>query len=98
MPTAAEVADPRARQCLLAFASDFWLAGTASAGYRDARAVVTLNHSVWFHAPADVGDWLLYRTDSPWAGAGRGLARGLIYDRAGRLVASTVQEIQLSLG
>ena len=88
---AAGIADPRAHQCLLAFASDYWLAATAIAGRH--VHVASLNHSLWFHAPINAADWLLYRTDSPWAGHGRGLARGLIYDRAGVLVASVVQEI-----
>lgn len=99
MPTADATPHPHAQECLLAFASDYWLAGTASAGHRlpgrRGLSIASLNHSLWFHAPADVGDWLLYRTDSPWAGNGRGLARGLIHDRTGRLVASAAQEINL---
>lgn len=91
MATAAGIADPRAQQCLLAFASDYWFSGVATTPRR--RQVASLNHSLWFHAPVDVGDWLLYRADSPWAGHGRGLARGLIYDRTGVLVASVAQEI-----
>jgi len=35
---------------------------------------------------------LLYSLDSPSAQGARGIARGLIYDRAGKLVASTAQE------
>lgn len=85
------IVDPRAHQCLLAFASDYWLVPTVIAGRR--AHVASLNHSLWFHAPVNTADWLLYRTDSPWAGHGRGLARGLIYDRAGMLVASVAQEI-----
>ena len=37
-------------------------------------------------------DWLLYATDSPWAGHARGFNRGKIFTRDGRLVASTAQE------
>jgi acyl-CoA thioesterase-2 len=47
---------------------------------------------MWFHRPFRADDWLLYSLDSPSAQGGRGIARGLIYDRAGRLVASTAQE------
>ena len=100
MPTAAALPDPFAHEGLLAFASDYWLAGTASAGYRPppgrrGPVIASLNHSLWFHRAVDTADWLLYRTDSPWAGQGRGLARGLIHDRTGRLVASAAQEISL---
>lgn len=101
-PTASALIDPFAHECLLAFASDYWLAGTASAGYRPppgrrGPAIASLNHSLWFHGAVDAGDWLLYRTDSPWAGHGRGLARGLIHDRTGRLVATAAQEISLRI-
>ncbi len=37
-------------------------------------------------------EWLLYSTDSPWAGGSRGFARGQIFDRSGKLVASVTQE------
>ena len=98
VPTARDLADPRHHHCLLAFASDYWLAGTASSAHAVGRrgvSIASLNHSLWLHGPVDAGDWLLHRTDSPWAGRGRGLARGLIYDRGGRLVATSAQEIQL---
>jgi acyl-CoA thioesterase-2 len=35
---------------------------------------------------------LLYAQDSPYAGAARGFARGLIFTQAGTLVASVAQE------
>ena len=92
--------DPADHQALLAFLSDFWFAGTAAMvhcapGEAALMGVVTLNHSLWFHAPVRADDWLLYRTDSPWAADGRGLVRGLIYDRSGRLVATAMQEISM---
>ena len=100
MPSAASQADPLEHQCLLAFMSDFWLAGTAGAphfspGQVRRASVVTLNHSMWFNAPARADRWLLYHTDSPWAGQGRGLAHGSIYNEAGVLVATTMQEVSI---
>jgi acyl-CoA thioesterase-2 len=103
MASAAECDDPRVHRCVLAFMSDYWLAAVAGSPHRSPSsasndfAVASLNHSLWFHGPMRTDDWLLYRTESPWAGEGRGMARGLIYDRAGRLVASAVQEISLRL-
>jgi acyl-CoA thioesterase-2 len=47
---------------------------------------------VWFHRPARIDDWLLYVIDSPNASGARGFARGSIFSRDGRLVASTAQE------
>jgi acyl-CoA thioesterase-2 len=39
-----------------------------------------------------VDGWLLYDQDTPISSGGRGLGRGRIFDRSGRLVATTVQE------
>lgn len=62
-----------------------WMAGTAKGA--------SLDHAVWFHEPEfRVDDWLLYSTHSPWSGGGRGLNHGRIFDRSGRLIASTAQE------
>jgi acyl-CoA thioesterase-2 len=47
---------------------------------------------MWFHEPFRVDDWLLHVIDSPAARGGRGLVRGRVFTRAGRLVASTTQE------
>jgi len=47
---------------------------------------------MWFHRDFRLDDWLLYSSDSPNMGSGRGLARGMIFDRSGRLLASTAQE------
>ena len=97
MPSAAQVEDIGAHQALLSFMSDYWLGSGAmiqhSPPYPDRFPVTTLNHSLWIHAPARVDQWLLYSIDTPFAGEGRGFARGLIYDRAGRLIASAAQEV-----
>jgi acyl-CoA thioesterase-2 len=54
--------------------------------------VVSLDHALWWHAPANLDDWVLYVQESPWAGGERGLVSGRLYDRGGRLVASVAQE------
>jgi acyl-CoA thioesterase-2 len=54
--------------------------------------MASLDHAMWFHRDFRLDDWLLYACDSPSTSGGRGLARGMIYDRQGRLVASTAQE------
>ena len=54
--------------------------------------IASLDHAMWFHCEFRLDDWLLYVCDSPSSSGGRGLARGLIYDRGGLLVASTAQE------
>ena len=89
--------DPRLHRCLLAYASDFHLLGTAlrphgRTWYQPSMVVASIDHALWFHRPARVDEWLLYAMDSPSSQSSRGLARGAVYDRAGRLVASVAQE------
>ncbi len=88
---------PELHRALLAYASDFHLLGTATfphgiSYYQPDVQMASLDHALWFHRPFRADDWLLYSIDSPSAQSGRGLARGLIYDRHGKLVASTAQE------
>ena len=53
----------------------------------------TLDHSMWFHAPIDANDWMLYEMESPHAGGGTGLAFGRLYQRSsGELVVSCAQQ------
>ncbi|WP_417460955.1 acyl-CoA thioesterase [Kordiimonas sp.] len=62
------------------------------------KTVASLDHAMWFHRENfRVDDWIFYRTDGYWTGKGRGLARGALYDRAGRLLASTAQEALLRM-
>lgn len=89
--------DAMLHRCLLAYASDFNLIGTAlrphgKSWYSPDMQVASLDHALWFHRDVRVDDWLLYAMDSPSATSARGMARGLIYDRSGRLVASVAQE------
>lgn len=98
MPSAEGVEPRRDHQALLALMSDYWLPGTIAMthqGARDLRSIASLNHSVWFHRDALVDAWLLYSTQSPWAGEGRGLSQGAIFNRAGQLVATVTQEASL---
>jgi acyl-CoA thioesterase-2 len=84
-------------RALLAYASDFHLLGTttfphAISYYQPDVQMASLDHALWFHRPFRADDWLLYAIDSPSAQGSRGLARGQIFDRDGRLVASSAQE------
>ncbi|GAA2182227.1 acyl-CoA thioesterase II [Leucobacter tardus] len=86
----------------LAFASDYLLLEPiarqhgipwATPGLR----VASLDHSMWFHRPFRVDDWLLYELDSPTSQGGRGLAHGRFYNPSGALVASVSQESMIRL-
>jgi len=89
--------DPAVHRVALAYLSDLTLLDAALV--RHGHSIVggkfqlaSLDHAVWFHRPARADDWLLYVQDSPSAEGARGLTRGLLYDRAGRLAASVAQE------
>jgi acyl-CoA thioesterase-2 len=89
--------NPGLHQAMLVYASDYGLLTTALLPhgvslFSHHLQVVSLDHAMWFHRPFRVDDWLLYAYDSPSASDGRGLGRGLVFDRAGQLVASTAQE------
>lgn len=88
---------PELHRALLAYASDFHLLGTATfphgiSYYQPNVQMASLDHALWFHRPFRADEWLLYSIDSPSASGSRGLARGMIYDINGHLVASTAQE------
>lgn len=89
--------EPALHRSMLAYASDFHLIGTttfphAISYYQPNVQMASLDHALWFHRPFRADEWLLYSCDSPAATGARGMARGLIYDHAGRLIASTAQE------
>ena len=89
--------EPVVHQCLLAYMSDYHLLETATLphglAYRSGDVTLaSIDHAMWFHRPVRVDEWLLYALISPSSTGSRGLAFGRIFDRAGRLVASTAQE------
>ena len=89
--------DPATHRAVLAYASDMALLSTAMMPHgvnwmTRGMQVASLDHSLYLHEPFRVDQWLLYATDSPWAGHARGFNRGSIFTRDGRLVASVAQE------
>lgn len=89
--------DESLHRAALAFASDMGLLAVAMMPHGKSfmdpdMQVASLDHAMWFHAPVKADDWLLYATDSPWAGGARGFARGQIFNQDGVMVAESVQE------
>ncbi|MGD8863563.1 MAG: thioesterase family protein [Myxococcales bacterium] len=89
--------DPNLHRCVLAYASDMGAiepcmrAMGASFGDVDMQ-VASLDHALWFHRPFRADEWLLLSFEAVSVSEGRGLARGSVHDRQGRLVASIAQE------
>ncbi|MEJ8629242.1 acyl-CoA thioesterase II [Sphingomonas sp. I4] len=89
--------DPALHRAILAYASDFALLGTSTLPHGVSWLIhdmqtASLDHALWLHEPFRADEWLLYTTDSPWAGHARGFNRGRIFSADGRLVASVAQE------
>jgi acyl-CoA thioesterase-2 len=89
--------DETLHRCLLAYVSDFNLLDTALmphgvSAMAKGLVMASIDHAMWFHRAARMDEWLLYSTDSPSASGARGFARGNIFARDGRLIASTSQE------
>jgi len=89
--------DPALHRAIITYASDYTLLGTSALPHglswmRGELVGASLDHALWFHREARADEWLLYATDAPWSGSGRGFNRGRIFNREGELVASVAQE------
>ena len=89
--------DPVLHACVLTYASDMTLLDTALLPHGgswddDGLFMASLDHAMWFHRSFRADDWLLYSQDTPSASGGRGLGRGSIFTREGRLAVTVVQE------
>ena len=95
---ASALPDDRAlHRAVIAYASDYTLLGTSALPHglswmRGELVGASLDHTLWFHEETRADDWLLYATDSPWSGGGRGFNRGRIFNKEGMLIASVAQE------
>jgi acyl-CoA thioesterase-2 len=94
-----ELAEGIIPEAIITYLSDLTLAATVlrpnsrhPGGRPEVTGLTSLDHSVWFHNPANLSDWLLYAKIAPAAGPVRGLNAGQIFDRRGVLVASVAQE------
>jgi acyl-CoA thioesterase-2 len=88
---------PELHRAIITYASDYTLLGTSALPHglswmRNELVGASLDHAIWFHRDARADEWLLYATDAPWSGGGRGFNRGRIFNLAGELVASVAQE------
>jgi acyl-CoA thioesterase-2 len=89
--------DPGLHRCLLAYMSDLTLLHASLVPHTTRLSTgdfqrASLDHAMWFHRPFRADEWLLYDQISPSATGARGLSIGRIFDAAGVLVATAVQE------
>jgi acyl-CoA thioesterase-2 len=81
----------------LAYLSDYFLTPMTVLKHTvslisDQVMMASLDHAMWFHRPCRADEWLLVDALSPFAGGARGFARGQIWNRERRLIASVAQE------
>lgn len=89
--------DPLLHEALFAYVSDYGLLWTSLQphGVRmgDKRLqIASLDHTIWFHRPFRMDEWLHLSMESPNASGGRGLCFAYVYNRDGVLVATVAQE------
>ncbi|TFB77315.1 hypothetical protein E3O06_00740 [Cryobacterium glaciale] len=79
----------------LAWASDFAMTHVADLEHQHLagpRFATSLNHSLWFHRPFAMTEWLLHEVESPVYRDALALSVGRFFDERGRMVASVAQE------
>ena len=84
------------QQALLAFSSDFYLLGTGLMSHgisfmTSGLQAASIDHSMYFHRPFDLNEWLLYDMWSDTTSNAMGLNHGQFW-QAGKLVATVQQE------
>lgn len=96
---------PGLHQALLAYATDLTIIGTAlrpAEGLSQADTMTKFHsavtsHSLWFHQPLRVDEWLLIDQVSPVVAGSRAFGRGDVWSSDGRLVASFAQESMIRM-
>lgn len=86
-------ADPAVHTALVAYLSAVTLTEPAFAARGALGASAQRDHSVWFHRPARLSDWMFYYQSSPSSVDRVALASGRMYNRNGELVCTVRQEM-----
>lgn len=92
--------DPVVHQALFAHSTDLTLIGTllrphpdvSEAHAPDRLQTAVTTHTIWFHRPFRMDEWLLIEQEGPSLGQARGYATGHAFSGDGALVASFAQE------
>ena len=85
------------KQQILTYISDYNILAAAmnrhaSKAHWGNTQTASLDHSMWYFRDFDFSDWLLYAIESPNTSNARGFAKGNIFSRDGKLIASVAQE------
>lgn len=85
------------KQQILTYISDYNILAAAmnrhaSKAHWGNTQTASLDHSMWYFRDFDFSDWLLYSIESPNTSNARGFAKGNLFTRDGKLIASVAQE------
>lgn len=85
------------KQQILTYISDYNILTAAlnphaSKAHYGNTQMASLDHSMWFFREFNLNDWLLFSIESPSTYNARGFARGHVFSRDGKLIASVAQE------
>lgn len=88
--------DPIRQAAVLAYLSDMTLLSVSTIPHEvqflsPSMQMASIDHSMWFHRPVRVDQWLLYDMISPSASSARGFGMGRLFQN-GQAVASCAQE------
>jgi acyl-CoA thioesterase-2 len=88
---------PLVHETLFTYVSDYGLLWTSLQPHgikmgEPRLQIASLDHTIWFHRPFRMDEWLLFAMESPNASGGRGLNFAYVYNRQGVLVATVAQE------
>jgi len=89
--------DLATKQQILTYISDYNILTStlnphASKAHWGNTMTASLDHSMWYFRDFDFSDWMLYSMESPNTTSARGFARGNIFTRDGKLIATVAQE------
>lgn len=89
--------DLAVKQQILTYISDYNILAAAmnrhaSKAHWGNTQTASLDHAMWYFRDFDFDDWMLYAIESPNTSNARGFAKGNIFTRDGKLVASVAQE------
>lgn len=84
-------------QQILTYISDYNILSVAlqphaSKAHWGNTQTASLDHSMWYFRDFNFSDWLLFSLESPSTSNARGFAKGNIFTREGKLIASVAQE------
>ena len=89
--------DLQTKQQILTYISDYNVLNAAinpnasKANFGNLQTA-SLDHSMWFFRDFDFDDWMLFSSESPNSFGARGLSKGNLFTRDGKLIASFAQE------